>query len=105
MTTYTFQIKAVEFAYDDGDKSQEVLDKATELVVGKEIVVEDEDLIQSAIEELTNLDVYSVTYSQVMTEEEEQEEWDEMVSDVANRCDESGENFDHEMGKVLAGID
>ena len=52
MTTYTFQIKEVEFAYDDGDKSQELIDKATELVIGKEFTVEDDDELKSEIDYL-----------------------------------------------------
>ena len=105
MTTYTFKIEAIEFAYDEGDKPQELLDKATELVVGKEFTVEDDNELFQAIEEFTGLDVYSFRSSEIVTEEEEQRRWDEKVSRIYDWCERTGENFDHEMGKMLAGID
>ena len=105
MTSYTYKITAVEFAYNDGDKSQEVLDKATALVVGKELTVESEDDLDDAITQLTGLDTYSFTFSEIVSDEEEERRWNETLSNVYDSCEESGEKFDHAMGRVLAGMD
>lgn len=104
-TLYTFEIKEVEWAYDEGDKSQEILDNATALIVGKELTVESEDDLDDAITQLTGLDTYSFTFSEIVSDEEEERRWNETISEVYNSCEESGEKFDHAMGRVLAGID
>lgn len=105
MTTYTFKITAVEYAYDDGDISQETIDKANALVIGKELTVESEDDLDDAITQLTGLDTYSFTYSEIVSDEEEERRWNEKLSNVYESCEESGEKFDHAMGRVLAGMD
>ena len=105
MTSYTYEITAVEFAYDKGDIEQEILDNAVALVVGTEITVESEDDLDLAITDLTGLDTYSFTYSEIVSDEEEERRWDETISEVYASCEESGEKFDHAMGRVLAGMD
>ena len=105
MASYTYEITAVEFAYDEGDISQETIDNATALVVGKELTVKSEDDLDDAITQLTGLDTYSFTFSEIVSDEEEERRWNETISNVYDSCEESGENFDHAMGRVLAGID
>ena len=104
-TLYTYEIKEVEFAYDEGDISQEILDNATALIVGKELTVECEDDLDLAITDLTGLDTYSFTYSEIVSEEEVERRWNQTISEVNQSCEESGEKFDHAMGRVLAGMD
>lgn len=104
-TLYTFQIKEVEWAYDEGDKSQEILDNATALIVGKELTVKCEDDLDLAITDLTGLDTDSFTYSEIVSDEEQQRRWDEQVSAIYARCERNGENFDHAMGRFLSGMD
>ena len=57
-----------------------------------------------ALEQEYAIDIESFSYMEHKTEEEEEEEWNYMLSSAMDEAEASGRPFDHIMGERLAGI-
>ena len=65
--------------------------------------LEDMDSFQDNLEKIYGDNVV-FTYIEHLTEEEEEEEWDNTIASALAESEATGQSFDHIMGEVLGGV-
>ena len=101
-----YEITSIDSVYNAADESVDVQEFFKDKdCIGKTFATDDamEKYIGSLEQEYA-IDIESFSFMEHKTEEEEEEEWNYMLSSAMDEAEASGRSFDHIMGERLAGI-